>query len=113
MKLKLRRRLRCSFCKKPDSEVKRLVGGPSVCICDSCIGICNKILEATPPRFAGWDAMSDGEILGGLKASDFAVEGVRALLQTQVDVLRRRSVSWAAIGTALGMSRQAAWERFS
>jgi ATP-dependent Clp protease ATP-binding subunit ClpX len=30
-----------------------------------------------------------------------------------VDELRKREVSWAKIGEALGMSRQAAWERFA
>jgi biotin operon repressor len=30
-----------------------------------------------------------------------------------IDELRRRSVSWEAIGKALDISRQAAWERFS
>lgn len=34
-------------------------------------------------------------------------------LQWVVDELRRREVSWADIGEALGMSRQSAWERFS
>lgn len=113
MKLRLSRKLKCSFCRKPDSQVARLIGGPSVYICDACVGTCNKILEATPARFAGWDALTDDEILGGLKSADAAVEGVRRVLQAQVDVLRRRGVSWAAIGKALGMSRQAAWERFS
>jgi biotin operon repressor len=35
------------------------------------------------------------------------------VLQSQVETLRRRGVSWEAIGSALGVSRQAAWERFS
>jgi ATP-dependent Clp protease ATP-binding subunit ClpX len=30
-----------------------------------------------------------------------------------VDLLRERGVSWAVIGDALGISRQAAWERFA
>ena len=41
MPLKLkRRRLRCSFCKKPENEVGKLLGGPGVTICDSCVGVC-------------------------------------------------------------------------
>jgi biotin operon repressor len=35
------------------------------------------------------------------------------VLQTQIDELRKRDVSWQAIGAALSISRQAAWERFS
>src|ERR1700704_760604 len=54
MAIKLKRRLRCSFCKKPETEVAKLVGGPGVAICDCCIGGCNRILEAVPSSFAGW-----------------------------------------------------------
>jgi biotin operon repressor len=38
---------------------------------------------------------------------------VRRDLRARVDLLRQRNVSWEAIGNALGVSRQAAWERFS
>jgi biotin operon repressor len=38
---------------------------------------------------------------------------VRTVLQHEIDELRARQVSWDAIGKALGISRQAAWERFS
>jgi ATP-dependent Clp protease ATP-binding subunit ClpX len=40
-------------------------------------------------------------------------EHTSAGLQKTVDVLRGREVSWATIGEALGISRQAAWDRFS
>jgi hypothetical protein len=113
MKPVLARRLRCSFCGKPDKEVGRLLAGPKVFICDACVGVCNGILEAVPATFAGWDAMSDEQLLGALKPSAATVDGTRAVLQSQVETLRRRGVSWEAIGSALGVSRQAAWERFS
>jgi ATP-dependent protease Clp ATPase subunit len=109
----LKKTLRCSFCGKADKEVARLVGGPFVHICDGCIGACNKILEATPSSFAGWDKMTDEQLLNGLQTAEATVEATRALLQAQVEELRRRNVSWEAIGKALGISRQAAWERFS
>ena len=112
LKLKLRR-LSCSFCGKKDSEVSILLGGPKVHICDACVGVCNKILEATPARFAGWDAMTDDQLLSSLGPAVATVEATRTVLQTQIDVLRKRGISWAAIGGVLGMSRQAAWERFS
>jgi ClpX C4-type zinc finger protein len=108
-----RRTLRCSFCSKSANEVEKLLGGPKVYICDACVGVCNRILEATPPNPAGWDTMTDAQLLGALAPSNAALEGVRAVLQVQVDALRKREVSWADIGKALGISRQAAWERFS
>ena len=108
-----RKSLRCSFCGKRDTEVDRLLGGPKTYICDACVGVCNKILEATPHKFAGWDAMTDAQLLGSLAPSSASLEGVRSVLQAQVGALRQRGVSWADIGAALGISRQAAWERFS
>jgi ATP-dependent Clp protease ATP-binding subunit ClpX len=47
-----------------------------------------------------------------LKAREASAEAARAALQKTVDILRAREVSWAVIGAALGVSRQAAWERF-
>jgi ATP-dependent Clp protease ATP-binding subunit ClpX len=35
----------CSFCGKSHSEVRKLIAGPGVYICDSCIGVCQNILE--------------------------------------------------------------------
>jgi hypothetical protein len=105
--------IRCSFCGKPDGQVGKLIAGPKVFICDACVGVCNKILEAMPAAFAGWGSMTNEQLLESLKPSVATVEAVRAVLQTQVEALRKREVSWAAIGDALGISRQAAWERFS
>jgi len=35
----------CSFCGKPQAEVRKLIAGPSVYICDECVGLCNDILR--------------------------------------------------------------------
>ena len=38
--------LRCSFCNKKQSQVKKLIQGPNgVYICDECVDICGEILE--------------------------------------------------------------------
>ncbi|HNU06554.1 MAG TPA: ATP-dependent Clp protease ATP-binding subunit ClpX [Pyrinomonadaceae bacterium] len=37
--------LRCSFCGKSQNEVKKLIAGPSVYICNECIDICNEIIN--------------------------------------------------------------------
>jgi len=108
-----RRTLRCTLCRKTDAQVSRLIAGAKGYICDSCVGVCNKILETTPSSFAGWHAMTDEQLLACLGPSLATVEATRQVLQTQVDTLRQRGVSWDAIGKSLGVSRQAAWERFS
>ncbi|PYS51839.1 MAG: hypothetical protein DMF68_03015 [Acidobacteria bacterium] len=40
----MRHVLRCSFCGKSEHEVKKLVAGPRVYICDSCVEICNQVM---------------------------------------------------------------------
>jgi ATP-dependent Clp protease ATP-binding subunit ClpX len=40
-----RGQLKCSFCGKTQEQVKKLVAGPGVYICDECIELCNEIIE--------------------------------------------------------------------
>src|SRR5271169_474429 len=37
--------LKCSFCGKGQDEVKKLIAGPTVYICDECVGLCNEIID--------------------------------------------------------------------
>src|ERR1041384_2923749 len=41
--------LYCSFCGKSQHEVKKLIAGPSVFICDECIDLCNDIIRDELP----------------------------------------------------------------
>jgi ATP-dependent Clp protease ATP-binding subunit ClpX len=47
--------LLCSFCGKSQRQVKKLIAGPGVYICDECIDLCNEIIdeELTPPAGEG------------------------------------------------------------
>ena len=38
-------KLNCSFCGKAQDEVKKLIAGPSVYICNECVDLCNEIIE--------------------------------------------------------------------
>lgn len=106
--------LHCSFCRKDSKTVAKLIGGPGVYICDVCVGLCNKILDDQPvPPFPGWEALSDDELLATLGPADEAVTKVSDTLHEHVATLRERGVSWQRVGDALGVSRQAVWERFS
>ena len=37
--------LKCSFCGKSQDQVRKLIAGPGVYICDECIDLCNEILD--------------------------------------------------------------------
>src|SRR5882762_3536257 len=37
--------VKCSFCGKSQKQVKKLIAGPGVYICDECIDLCNEIIE--------------------------------------------------------------------
>jgi ATP-dependent Clp protease ATP-binding subunit ClpX len=39
------KQLRCSFCGKPQDQVRRLIAGPNVYICNECIELCTEIIE--------------------------------------------------------------------
>jgi ATP-dependent Clp protease ATP-binding subunit ClpX len=64
--------LYCSFCGKSQHEVKKLIAGPSVFICDECIELCNDIIRDEVPADTGTtkaaksDLPTPGEIKGSL-----------------------------------------------
>ncbi|MCB9525658.1 MAG: ATP-dependent Clp protease ATP-binding subunit ClpX [Myxococcales bacterium] len=72
--------LSCSFCGKSQKEVKKLIAGPSVYICDECIALCNDIIaeeldqgEGTPgrlkvPKPSEIKAVLDEYVIGQQKA---------------------------------------------
>jgi hypothetical protein len=104
----------CSFCTKDKDSVARLVAGPGVYICNECIDLCNEILDMQPmPQIHVWHEQSDDELLASLAKVQAAAPQLDAAMHDYVDLLRSRGVSWTRIGAALGVSKQAAWERFS
>lgn len=61
-------RLKCSFCGKTQDQVKKLIAGPDVFICDECVDLCNEILDEE--FFEGKEKTTEG---GSKKeTSDFA-----------------------------------------
>jgi ATP-dependent Clp protease ATP-binding subunit ClpX len=51
--------LMCSFCGKSQDEVKKLIAGPSVYICDECIQLCNEIIAEEYTQESEEDSSSD------------------------------------------------------
>jgi hypothetical protein len=107
--------LSCTFCWKDRHQVAMLVAGPGgVHICDACVALCSRMMTGKPTAaFAGWKALTDEELLAALPATAEAVEAADGKVREHVAMLRKRNVSWEKIAAALGVSRQAAWERFS
>jgi ATP-dependent protease Clp ATPase subunit len=111
---------RCSFCGKAQTEVKTLVAGTGVFICDECVQLCQAVIDkkaatsATkePPRLLLPANAPTENVLKTLAGYKGAFERVDDAMQDIVDILREREVSWAMIGQALAVSRQAAWKRF-
>ena len=72
----------CSFCGKTQHEVRKLIVGPTVYICDECIELCAGIIAETPEK-ASFNAILElgelgrkfrrligGEVKSNLKAED-------------------------------------------
>ncbi|MDS1271110.1 ATP-dependent Clp protease ATP-binding subunit ClpX [Lipingzhangella sp. LS1_29] len=51
--------LKCSFCGKSQKQVKKLIAGPGVYICDECIDLCNEIIEEelADSSEGNWDSL--------------------------------------------------------
>ncbi|HEU4566779.1 MAG TPA: ClpX C4-type zinc finger protein [Marmoricola sp.] len=109
--------VRCSFCARVEHEVRKIIAGPGIYICDGCVARCEEIL--TEDRRSGrsqlpaWESMSDDELLDHLPRVAAVGEQVEANLKQWVLRARDRGIAWARIGAAMGMTRQSAWGRFS
>ncbi|MCB2224970.1 MAG: ATP-dependent Clp protease ATP-binding subunit ClpX [Actinobacteria bacterium] len=71
--------LKCSFCGKSQKQVKKLIAGPGVYICDECIDLCNEIIEeelATVEEVPLTELPKPAEIFGFLE--DYVVGQDRA-----------------------------------
>jgi hypothetical protein len=107
----------CSFCLKAAFEVQKLVAGQGgIFICNECVTVCNDYIASGSSERSGLRSIEEtptDRLLALLKPIEDTVAGKSNQLQTVVETLRGRKVSWAAIGNSLGISRQSAWERFS
>lgn len=108
--------MHCSFCGKPQTEVAKLIAGPTGFICNECVEMCNDVIAGRPIPAKGYTKPLERpteHLLSLMGSVNYAADASRDFLQQVVDTLRGREVSWADIGEALGVSRQSAWERFS
>src|SRR5438045_4632200 len=71
--------LLCSFCGKSQRQVKKLIAGPGVYICDECIDLCNEIIdeELTAPSHLDLDNLPKPKEIYEL-LNDYVVSQERA-----------------------------------
>jgi hypothetical protein len=107
----------CSFCGTRGKKGMRFAGGLGAMMCESCVDHYYEVFHSTskakkaakPP----WESMTDAEILANIPLISETAEQVADFLVEWVELARSRKISWAEIGKAMGISRQAAWERFA
>ncbi len=123
-------RLHGNFCSKPDHDVKVLVAGPGIFVCDECVALAGTVIEETEAKSSGsrmspeatekkmqsyysfLEGQEPEKLLEGLVNVERTRKGIYKHQQVVVDILRAKRFRWAEIGDALGVSRQAAWQRF-
>ncbi|MGH8980042.1 MAG: ClpX C4-type zinc finger protein [Acidimicrobiales bacterium] len=110
----------CSFCAKASSEVKKLVAGPGVFICNECVGLSATIVAATAEetsedsgrRRAAFVDQSTEDVLALLPALARTATRVEADLARWIGRLRARGASWQRIADALETTVTDARQRF-
>ena len=69
--------LQCSFCGKSQRQVRKLIAGPGVYICDECIELCNEIIDE---EFSGPELLKDRIIFLGTPVDDQVANAIMAQL---------------------------------
>ncbi len=77
----MKRSLRCSFCRRPDGDVAKLVAGPGVYICDRCTAIAVELMNAPPDATQPPAAVRPG-LLARLRDAAHRVLGRRGASRT-------------------------------
>lgn len=112
----------CSFCGLIGTAETRFAGGLGAMMCQDCVDVYyewSHSPEASQPEGVQkvstppWNQMTDTEMLSTLPLIAANAEQVNKFMGDWIGLLRERNLSWAAIGKAMGISRQAAWERFT
>ncbi len=107
----------CSFCGKSNAEVKKIVAGPGVYICNDCVNLCNEVIaqvEEKPDTAAPRGTQPSPErVLEWLPSIGKTLRSVEADIARRAAALREEGVAWSRIAEALGMEESEAAERFS
>jgi hypothetical protein len=108
----------CSFCKKNNRQVTKLIAGPGVYICNECVVLCDHLIEeeGTPEDSARRQAQfvnrSAAEVLAMLPALARTAEEVETELRRWVLRLRQLDTGWEEIACVLELSEEEVRRRF-
>jgi hypothetical protein len=106
----------CSFCKKNNTQVKRLIAGPGIYICDECVTLCNELVGELPgteaERTAQFQNRSVEDRLALLPAMAATAAEVEADLRRSVRQLRDLGEAWDRIASALQTDNEEVRQRF-
>ena len=97
--------LKCSFCGKSQKQVKKLIAGPGVYICDECIDLCNEIIEeelAEANELGLVDLPKPREIFSFLEQYIIGQEGAKRSLAVAVYNHYKRVQAGETAGTTSG-----------
>ena len=111
--------IKCSFCSKSQKQVKKLIAGPGVYICDECIVLCNDIVgedtQAATDEAAAVPAEPEPretELLRRLPSFARMQTQAGKTMTSMVRELRDVKVTWEQIGAALEISAEEAKARY-
>jgi hypothetical protein len=109
--------LTCSFCAKTSKEVKKLIAGPGVYICDECIALCDEILGAEDDDETARErhSVETGPLEAVLPIFRSTAETTRTMearLAEWARTLARRGVSLTTIAEHAGVDSTEAAQRF-
>lgn len=106
----------CAFCGTVGTEDSSFAGGLGALMCSDCLTKYAEIFASDQRREeirkAPWDMLSDDEILQTIPSIIAVQDQMAEFLRHWIKVARERGHTWADIGGILGVSRQAAWQRF-
>jgi hypothetical protein len=108
----------CSFCKKNNRQVNKLVAGPGVYICNECLALCDQLIEedVTPEESAQLQAQfanrAAEDVLAMLPALARTAEEVETELRRWVLRLRQLDTGWDEIAAVLQLSHEEVRQRF-
>ena len=109
-------RANCAVCRKHNRQVKKIVAGPGVYICNECVGLCNEVIaqvEEQPDSVRRSSGPAPDRLLEWLPSIANTLRSVEADIARKVGRLRQQGVGWNRISEALGMSESEATQRFS